>query len=38
MSLTINAELSKGLESYGLFLSEGCLLPTPLTTCGSARA
>ncbi|WP_440531645.1 CatB-related O-acetyltransferase [Variovorax sp. YR566] len=29
MSLSINAELSKGLESYGLFLSEGSLLPTP---------
>lgn len=29
MSLSINAELSKGLEGYGLFLSEGSLLPTP---------
>jgi len=30
MSLNINAELSKGLERYGLYLSEGCLVPTPL--------
>ncbi|WP_395316236.1 CatB-related O-acetyltransferase [Variovorax sp. UC74_104] len=30
MSLSINAELSKGLEGYGLYLSEGCLVPTPL--------